>query len=288
VAQRRYVRGLQYYDAGDFAHALEEFNASVSLYSSPNSRLYVARSLRRMGRVVDAASEYERTIAESENRAQHDSSFAQTRDAARNELAQIEPQLGRVALVGPALPSDARVGLAGRSLPPASLGFALPVPPGRVRIEITAPGYAPWSTEIPVGSGQTARVAVHLGPPRPIHHENYVMVRGDARPYRALGITSLAVGALGAAGYVTFYLLATRKFGMLTEMCGGIVRYCGDHQDMVDVGRTYELMANVGIGVGIGGAVLSAAMFVAGAIVGAPHRVRVVTGARSAGLEVAF
>ncbi|MBK6535337.1 MAG: tetratricopeptide repeat protein [Deltaproteobacteria bacterium] len=61
-AQQRFTRGTALYDARDFPQALVEFRASIELYGSPNTRLYLARCLRELGRLDESVPEFERAM----------------------------------------------------------------------------------------------------------------------------------------------------------------------------------------------------------------------------------
>src|SRR5688500_517595 len=53
------------YEDKDYAGALEAAKKAVELSGSPNARLYVARSLRELGRIPEAHAEMERTLKEA-------------------------------------------------------------------------------------------------------------------------------------------------------------------------------------------------------------------------------
>ena len=64
-AQTHFLKGKASFDRNDLPGALEEFRASLEIVASPNARLYVARTLREMGRLVEAYAEFGRTAAEA-------------------------------------------------------------------------------------------------------------------------------------------------------------------------------------------------------------------------------
>src|SRR4051794_15796306 len=56
-AQSRFIKGRDLYNAKKYDAALVELSASLDIVASPNTRLYVGRCLRDMGRLVAAYAE---------------------------------------------------------------------------------------------------------------------------------------------------------------------------------------------------------------------------------------
>ena len=79
------MKGKQKYDGGDYKSALEEFQGSLDIVQSPNTRLYVARCYREMGRLVEAYVELGRTAVEAKEHATVDNRYDKARDAATAE-----------------------------------------------------------------------------------------------------------------------------------------------------------------------------------------------------------
>ena len=92
AAQERYTAGRESYRLGLFGRALEEFERSLALAPSPNTRLYIARSLRELGRWAEANDQYAATVREAEQRGGR---YLATRDAAAVELADVKVRLER-------------------------------------------------------------------------------------------------------------------------------------------------------------------------------------------------
>jgi hypothetical protein len=61
AAQARFDAGRQRFERAEWEGALEEFRASLELYRSPNTRLYIGLCLLRLDRVADAFNELTRT-----------------------------------------------------------------------------------------------------------------------------------------------------------------------------------------------------------------------------------
>lgn len=89
-AQDHYTSGRESYRVGLYGRALEEFSLSLSLAPSPNTRLYIARTLRELGRWAEANEQYTKTVTEAEQRGGR---YLATRDAATIELADVKQRL---------------------------------------------------------------------------------------------------------------------------------------------------------------------------------------------------
>lgn len=295
-AQQRFTRGTALYEARDYAHALEEFQASVALFGSPNTRLYLARCLRELGRVDEAVPEFERAVREASDRALTDPRYRQTRDAAQAELSQAEARVGRLTLTIPDAPAAASVRVNGRVIPVAALGIAIPVMPGAVTVLFEAPGYEreERNTEVAVGREATVGIALRRLPepevvtPVAVTTAPAVVVVPPVRrgPPRSLGWIGVGIGAVGFAGFAGFYVLASGHFDDLGQRCA--VAPCPSvSQGEVDDGRTYQLLTNVSLGVGIAGAAAAVTLFLVGRS-SSPPPVQVAVGPRSIGVGGTF
>ena len=296
-AQQRFTRGTTLYDARDFPHALEEFRASIELYGSPNTRLYLARCLRELGRLDEAVPEFERAMREAGDRAQLDPRYAQTRDAAQLELLQVEPRVGRLTLTIPGVPDGASIRVNQRTVPVAALGIAIPVMPGPVTITIEAAGFEAEQRHTEVAAGREATVGVVLR--RRAQAEGFTEVSTLRRPdvalrpttpgsgpRRSLGWIGVGVGVVGFAGFVGFYALASGRYDDLGARCtaGGCSTITPSD---VDGGRTYQVLTNVSLGVGIAGAAAAVTLFALGRS-SEPPPVAVSVGWRSVGVGGSF
>ena len=125
AAQERYTAGRESYRLGLYGRALEEFERSLALAPSPNTRLYIARSLRELGRWSEASEQYAATVREADQRGGR---YVATRDAATLELADVKVRLERANASDSAAPAatppapsapPAQVTTAGPTAPPA-------------------------------------------------------------------------------------------------------------------------------------------------------------------------
>jgi hypothetical protein len=215
-------------------------------------------------------------MREAGDRARLDPRYAQTRDAAQAELLPVEARVGRLTLTVPDVPDGATVRVNQRAVPVAALGIAMPVMPGVVRITIEASGYEPEERSTEVAAGREATVGVVLR--RRPQSEGMTEVGSLRRPEspparrgprRSLAWIGVGVGAAGFAGFAAFYALASGRDDDLAARCpaGGCA---GIDPAEVDGGRTYQLLTNVSLGLGIAGAAAAVTLFVIGRPAEAP------------------
>ncbi|MEI8255118.1 MAG: hypothetical protein WCJ30_05535, partial [Deltaproteobacteria bacterium] len=122
VAQLRFQRGRDLFNAHQYTEALAEFQATVALVPSPNTRLYLARCFHELGRNAEALLEYRHAAAEAADRANTESRYAATRDAARDEASRIEPLVGRLTLHVTSPPEGLTITADGQAVPAQMLG----------------------------------------------------------------------------------------------------------------------------------------------------------------------
>lgn len=296
-AQQRFTRGAGLYEQRSFGPALDEFRASLALYGSPNTRLYVARCLRELGRLDEAISEFERSMREAADRAPTDPRYSATRDAAQTEMLAIEPQVGRLTLTIPDPPAGVVMRVNDREIPREALGVAFPVMPGRLRIVVESMETETATREAEVAAGREVTVGVVLQrrPQRPggqAELQRPVLPvaspsRGFSRNWSWVGF---GVGAAGLIGFAAFGASANGIFSDLQTRCGNTT--CPpSEQGSVNQGRTFTTAANVSLGVGIAGVVAGVVLLIVGRSPNADRpapRVSLQVGTDSVGVAGAF
>ena len=162
---KKFDDGRRAFDAGQFEDALNDFNASLQLLASPNTRLYVGRCYRALGKVASAYTELKLAAREAQDRlvVSGEKRYAAARDAANDEAAELEAKVPRLAV---AVPSDTPTGfvvkVAGKELPPAAWGVASETDPGKVVVEATGPRLVPFAKTVTLAEGAQERVDVPL------------------------------------------------------------------------------------------------------------------------------
>jgi hypothetical protein len=92
----------------------------------------------------------------------------------------------------------------------------------------------------------------------PVTEQDASHARGKLLPW---AIASTAVGVVGFAGFAAFGLLSKNRFNQLEADCAAGVCPPASQND-IDQGRTYQLLANVGLGVGIAGVATGAVLLI--------------------------
>jgi len=262
-AQSLFKKGNSLYEAKKYNHALEQFRASYAAVPSPNSRLYIARTLERMGELRDAYLEFEGVIEEASARAATEPRYAKTQETA---TAERDDLAGKIALVTvtvahPDVASSLQIG--GKDVPRARWGKPFPAAPGPVEVVVASTTGAPVRESLtlaagdkreltldpqPAGTGPEGGGPIEVSTPSP---------RAGLRPY------AYVAGGVGLAGLGLFTvagLMASNTYSDLSSSCSGPCP--PDRQDDVDAGKTQQTLANIGLIVGGVGLVAGATLFV--------------------------
>lgn len=273
AAQARFDRGRALYQQDHFAEALPEFRASLELFRSPNTRLYVGLCLQRLGRFAEAFAELSRTASEAGDLVATDRRYESARDLARRTLAEVEPRVAQLSVRVVDAPAGVSVHVGSTGLDAAALGVALPYDPGEVTVVAEAPGFLPARQSVRLAPG--GRAAIELSLRRapasvavvapPVEGPVGPPVEGPRRG-GGVRVAGFVVGGLGVASLVTFGVLgamASSQYTELSRVCP--VRACGAAQvQQINDGVTLTTAANVTLGVGIAAVVAGAVMIAVG------------------------
>lgn len=285
LAQQRFLRGLAHFDHRQFDAALEEFRGSYQLRSSPNSRLYIARSLAALRRWPEAVSEYETCVQEAREHASTDPRYAETQSAAASELRAIEPQIGRVRVTLVNAPRQVGVRIGASVIPAAGLSLPIPAQPGALTITADAVGSPPVSQTITLRAGATEAVSLVFhsdaqrrqeealaagnvatsGEPRSTYDVGRWVTR-SAHPLRWVMFGAWGAGAAGMLSFGVTGALTANTYAGLQARCGSS-RCSANEQPAIDGGRATQTVANVSLGVGIVGLVAGAALLFVGPVI---------------------
>jgi hypothetical protein len=276
-AQDLYVSGRDRFRAADFPGAIEDFRRSLDLVDSPNTRMYLGRALRRLGRLPEAFATLDRAASDADRRAVTEPRYAATRESARAEAGELRGDIALLTVHVANLPPGAAVRAGGAEVPAAAIGYPMPFAPGEIVVELDAPGYAPARQILILAAGGDA--AVELTPrvdesaaapddalPRPARADGAAVpaIRlrrvdpAPARPWsttRVLGVTALSTGVATVITGVVFGALAWSDYETLSAQEAG-------SRDLARTvrGEFHRDLANVliasGSVLGVGGLVL--------------------------------
>jgi hypothetical protein len=258
-AQQHFERGMELYDARDFEGALASFESSFELVPSPNSRLYVARTLRELGRTVDAVVVYEEVVRLARVRGASEERFRETERAASTELELLARDVGHVVVRLDRAPAGTAIAIDDREVPLAAAGLPWPVAPGSVQVVARAPDGRESVEVVAVERGGTAgvRLSFEIATPREVspivRPAPSIPDDGHTSRWSIASIVAASIGVVGFASFAGFGLATSSIHDDLETMCGAAP--CPPAlQGDVDRGEAFQIAANIGLGAGIAGA----------------------------------
>jgi hypothetical protein len=265
-AQARFARGKELLGKKQYDAALAEFRASHEIVGSPNTRLELARCLRAMGRLVAAYAELGRAAVEAKELVGQDNRYQRAFDSATAERAEIQPQLGFVALTIQNPMDDTKVTVGGEELRRAAWGEPAPAIAGETEVIVETPGHGPVKRTLTLAAGQKSALTVDAQsgelpggpaapPPEPPRPETAMS------PLRTWAYVAGGVGVAGLATFAIAGIMARSTYNDLNSACQG--GPCPtDKAGEISSGKTQETLANVGLVVGIAGVAAGATLFV--------------------------
>jgi hypothetical protein len=270
---------------------------------SPNTRLYIARSLRALNRNADAYGEYLHAAIEADERSSSEPRYARAAESARQEAQAL---LARIALLTVAVvdaPPDTTVQVDGEALERGRWNTEVPHEPGNATVDASAPGRTPFHTTQALQPGMQSRIEIRLAPtstgetaqigqapteraPAPVIAQPTPTIAPPTAPpnvvrpergggLRAAGGVILGVGIVGLIAGTIGGGLAQANYTSLTNCTSGSVMpptdcpTTGDAlQSRVNAGGTEEAVANVGWIAGGAVAALGLALLIGGVVQG--------------------
>jgi hypothetical protein len=296
-AQAKFMRGKDLFSQKKFEEALAEYRASIDIVASPNTRLQIARTLRAMSKYVAAYAELGRTLIEAKELAAEDSRYQRAYDAAVQERSELQPLMGFVTLTVQNPADGTRILLGTEEIRRAEWAEPLPIYGGKADIEVDTPGHAPVKVPVSVAPGGKAEltidaqsgtpdvpVAAPAAPPPPPAPAPPPPPSGTS-PLRLGAYVAGGVGVIGLATFAIFGAMAGSTYNDLQSACGS--GPCPSSKaDEISSGKTQQVVANVGLGVGIVGLAAGGTLFVLSLKKHAPEQALSAPAVRSAALVV--
>ncbi len=214
--------GMSFFEKKQYADALDRFDRAAAIIQAPTITLHAARSLDKLGRLIEAAERY-RTCINTTLDANAPPAFVGAQDAARTELQTLTPRIPSVEVVvnGPGA-DQAAVTLDGKPIPKALVGVKMLVNPGDHKIGATTETHTDLE-EVTVTEKQASRVVLELEPKvdgndtPPPQTDKPVSQPWSTKKRAGVGLLA-AGGALGIVGIATG-ISAINKEPKLEEYC---------------------------------------------------------------------
>lgn len=263
VARSVAVSGREAFNAGDYETALSLFRKAYELYPAPTVVLYEARTLERMGLLLESVEVYARTTRTAVPIGAP-AQFAEAIAAARSEGDALRARIPALVVeVRGVSSNDPRlsVSINGRSLRGEQLAQAQDLNPGTYRVSGSVGAERGTTTDVTLVPGQIRRVVLKLtpDPSDPLTQAAAPSAPLGADPAKRGGPPLLAylAGGVGVAGIgagVIAGVVANQKYGEAERDCEDRVCAAGSPGlDAVDAFRTWRMVSSVSYGVGAAG-----------------------------------
>ncbi|HYQ17513.1 MAG TPA: hypothetical protein VEQ58_17190 [Polyangiaceae bacterium] len=271
AAEALFREGRALLERGEVGPACEKLEASNQLDPSAGTLLNLAACRLKEGKTATAWANF----VSAERLATNQSRAEQASEAKRRAL-ELEPQLSTLTLLAPAPPAGLEVRRAGRVVQPASLGSPVPVDPGPMLVEASAPGYETARLEITIGKSADRRV-LEIPKLKPVaaaasagstpSAEKSPIVRDEAEPGpHAGGALPWVIGGVGGGALIAggiFGVLALSSDSSATKECG-MVGHDAACRSAVDRRDREALASTIGVGVGLVGVGVAAIWLLTG------------------------
>ncbi|HET7541965.1 MAG TPA: hypothetical protein VFK05_18960 [Polyangiaceae bacterium] len=281
------TQGAQAFEAGDYARASDFFRRAHELVPAPSIALLRARSLAKLGQLLEAVDIYEQT---SRFKLPDDApeAYLQAVETARIEMEDVRRRLPRLklTLIGLSSSEQAQVSMDDKPTPGALLGVERPINPGQHRVEARVAGQLRATRELDIAEGQSYQIELDVRPAEPAPKP--VVVVQQAAPVekphswrKTGGFVALGVGALGLGIGTYTGIVALHHKSDLDSVCKPSCP--PSSADDIDSWRSNRTISYVSFGVGIAAAATGVALLT----IGKPTEEHVAIRALPSGLQIA-
>jgi hypothetical protein len=196
--------------------------------------------------------------------------YKSTAAAATEERDELRPKVAMLTVRVADAPPNVTVKVGEGTLAADQIGTALPFDAGSVVVTAETPDGASARGEVTLTAGAASEVELRLvkkveatvaapPPPAPV-----APPAPPASSSPSLRTWAYVAGGVGGAGLITFAIfgaMTSSKYSSLEAACPD-KNDCSGKQSDVDAGKTYQTVANVGLGVGLVGVAAGATLFV--------------------------
>ncbi|MBW2456092.1 MAG: hypothetical protein JRI68_16355 [Deltaproteobacteria bacterium] len=273
AAERLFLEGRAQWKQGEHQAACDKFEASMAVEQSGGAALNLSLCHQHFGRPASAWAELRR--AATYFRAAGEPGREQY---ALDKAAELEPSLSKLTIEASAIPG-LEVTRNGRRVALETLGSAVPVDPGELRIEAAAPGHEPWGKTIVMGAEADAQTVVipplTEGAAPPEKDTPGATPDGGPDGLVVAGGVLVGVGAAVAivGGVIGGTVLSDVSAAESDEtLCGSDKECTAAGLEHLDAAESKAVAANVLIGVGTGVTVGGAVLLVVGLVADEPSQ----------------
>lgn len=254
IAESAFTRGKELMAEGKPAEACPKFEESHRLDPSVGALLNLGRCYEQLGKTASAWVRYKEaaTLARSVGQTDRET-------VARDFAKALEPKLSRVRIDATKRVDGMKVLRNGEEIGLALLGDPLPVDPGKHKVEVTAPGFEPWSTEVELG--KEADLKTVLIPELKAAQSGGNGGSSGAGTLRtaAFVVAGVGVGALGVGG--VFGGLAIKEKGAADPLCPN--KSCNEEGfTHIETAQSRALASSISIGIGAAAVATSVVLFI--------------------------
>jgi hypothetical protein len=259
-----FAEAVRIFKSGDTARALPLFLHLGESIESPNVQLYVGYCQLELGHDREAHQAFSLAVKQSIELGE--ARYAAAREAAQGELAKLNPRLATLTISLVQVPKEFVVKLDHERLDPALVGSPIVISPGLHQVEAESEGAKPVLREVLLDKGGSKVIAI-LIELAPINQ----MVPASAQSTgHYLTVFGYVAGGLGLVGWATYAVAGLKARSDYNQLHADCPTRCSDaaHRNQANEGKTFQTVANVGLGVGVAGTLAGAALF----YVGLSHR----------------
>ena len=256
AARILFEEALALEDAGRWEDALERVKKVASVKTTAAVRFHLALCNEKLGHLVAAFNEFGRAEADAAAEASPDSQRIEANS--QKHASELKERIPTVILHTPPGVADLRVRIDGAPVGSALFGAPIPLDPGAHVVDADAAGYAPFSERLELEERARERtVDLRLVQRR---EDVPAPARASSSPWPWI---TLGVGATSLAAAGVMYGLRASAISDLDAACApGRTQCPDDKSDLHQRGKTYNLMGNVLLGVGVVAVGTSVALFV--------------------------
>jgi hypothetical protein len=246
--------------------ALTELKASAAQLPSPNTELLIGHALRELERFGEAMETYERVLGDASAKVQAgEKRYQRTLEEAGRWSAALRPKVGRLAIVLEGDDGTAEVVAAGRSIAVSGGARKAWFAAGQVSVEASASDgrTATGEASVPAGGGEVSLtlslpvVTELVEPTLPVEPEP--IDEGEGFPLPPWPV--YAAGGVGVVGFVLFGAFGSMSASTASDLDACAPSCPEDLRADADAGKRNQLIANVGLGIGIAGIAAAATIW---------------------------